>query len=80
MIFSKRTTDYNRTYAKTASHLVAGSLRVTEAGASRKFDAGSLLFARKNFLAKFTKQPASTGPFRAITILFGFPLLHECSQ
>lgn len=62
------------------SYIVAGSLRVTEAGASREFGAGSLLFARKNFLVKFTKQPAPTGPFRAITVVFDLPLLHEFSQ
>lgn len=52
------------------TYLLAGSLRVTEAGHRRVFEAGSLLFTRKNFLAKFTKYPAATGPFRAITILF----------
>ena len=62
------------------SYIVAGSLRVTEAGASREFGAGSLLFARKNFLVKFTKQPAENGPFRAITVVFDYPLLHEFSQ
>lgn len=59
------------------SCIVAGSLRVTEAGGSREFGAGSLLFARKNFLAKFSKQPANDGPFRAITVVFDAPLLHE---
>lgn len=61
------------------SYLVAGHLRVTEAGASREFGAGSLLFVRKNFLVKFTKQPAENGPFRAITVVFDYPLLHEFS-
>lgn len=60
--------------------LLAGSLRVTEAGQSRTFGAGSLLFARKNFLAKFTKQPAENGPFRAITVVFDHALLVDFSQ
>lgn len=57
------------------TYLLAGSVRVTEAGQSCVFEAGSLLFTRKNFLAKFTKQPADSGPFRAITIVFDTPML-----
>lgn len=52
------------------TYLLAGSVRVMEAGQSRVFEAGSLLFTRKNFLAKFIKYPAAHSPFRAITILF----------
>jgi AraC-like DNA-binding protein len=62
------------------TYLLAGSLRVTEAGTSQTFGAGSLLFSRKNFLAKFTKQPAENSPFQAITVLFDQALLLEFSQ
>ena len=62
------------------TYLLAGSLRVTEAGTSQTFGAGSLLFSRKNFLAKFIKQPAENGPFRAITVLFDHAVLHAFSQ
>ena len=61
------------------TYLLAGSLRMTDAGASHVFSAGSLLFVRKNFLAKFTKQPAENGPFQAITVLFDDALLREFS-
>jgi len=59
------------------TYLMAGSLRVTEAYKSQVFGANSLLFSRKNFLAKFIKQPAEDGPFQAITILFDQALLSE---
>ncbi|MBW3129443.1 helix-turn-helix transcriptional regulator [Hymenobacter profundi] len=61
------------------TYLLAGSLRVTEAGQSHVFEAGSLLFSRKNFLAKFTKQPAGDAPFRAITVVFDVPTLLAAS-
>ena len=57
------------------TYVLAGSVRVAEAGQTRVFEAGSLLFSRKNFLAKFTKQPAVNGPFRAITLLFDAPTI-----
>ena len=44
------------------------------------FGAGSLLFSRKNFLAKFTKLPAATEPFRAITVVLDHDLLRAFSQ
>jgi AraC-like DNA-binding protein len=62
------------------SYVLAGSLRVTEAGTSQEFGAGSLLFARKNSLAKFTKQPAENVPFQAITVVFDPALLRTFRQ
>ena len=62
------------------SYIVAGSLRVAEAGETQTFSAGSLLFYRKNFLAKFTKQPAEDGPFRSITVVFDQATLLEFSR
>jgi AraC-like DNA-binding protein len=62
------------------TYILTGSLRVTDAGTSQVVGAGSLLFSRKNFLAKFTKQPAENGPFRAITVLFDQATLLEFSQ
>ena len=58
------------------TYLLAGSVRVMEAGESHVFEAGSLLFTRKDFLAKFTKHPAEDGPFRAITVVFEATALH----
>jgi AraC-like DNA-binding protein len=62
------------------SYILAGSLRMTDAGETQVFGAGSLLFYRKNFLAKFTKLPAENGPFRAITVVFDQAALLEFSQ
>ena len=62
------------------SYLLAGSLRMAEAGDSQTFGAGSLLFYRKNFLAKFTKLPAENGPFRAITVVFDQAMLRAFHQ
>jgi AraC-like DNA-binding protein len=62
------------------SYLVAGNLRMVEAGVSQTFGAGSLLFYRKNFLAKFTKLPAENGPFQAITVVFDQAVLRAFSQ
>ena len=62
------------------SYIMAGSLRVADVGASRTFGAGSLLFVRKNFLAKFIKLPAENGPFRAITVTFDQATLLRFSQ
>jgi hypothetical protein len=62
------------------TYLVAGSLLVSQAANRQVFDAGSLLFSRKHFLAKFTKLPAATGPFQAITVVFDHDLLHAFSQ
>lgn len=62
------------------TYLVAGSLQVSQAASSQVFRAGSLLFSRKNFLAKFTKLPAAHAPFQAITILFDHDLLQAFRQ
>lgn len=62
------------------SYILAGSLRMADAGETRTFEAGCLLFYRKNFLAKFTKLPAENGPFRAITVVFDQAMLLEFSQ
>ena len=62
------------------SYILSGSLRVADAGEVRVFGAGSLLFYRKNFLAKFTKLPDASGPMRAISVLFDRATLLEFSQ
>ena len=56
-------------YSHYGSRQVAGEQCVAEHGLSYP-RAGSLLFVRKNFVAKFTKQPAENGPLRAITVVF----------
>lgn len=40
-------------------YIVSGNLKVADAGEVRVFSAGDILFYRKNFLSKFTKQPAA---------------------
>jgi AraC-like DNA-binding protein len=62
------------------TYLVAGSLLVSQAASRQVFEAGSLLFSRKHFLAKFTKLPTATGPFRAITVVFDSDMLHAFGQ
>ena len=62
------------------TYLVTGSLQVSQAANKQVFQAGSLLFSRKNFLAKFTKLPTANGPFRAITVVFDHDLLSAFSQ
>jgi AraC-like DNA-binding protein len=62
------------------TYLVAGSLQVSQAASSQVFGTGSLLFSRRNFLAKFTKLPATNGPFQAITVVFDQPLLRAFRQ
>ncbi|OUJ70368.1 helix-turn-helix domain-containing protein [Hymenobacter crusticola] len=83
IIYSQYATRYVEADQCVAMHgltyLLAGRLGVKEAGQSQVFEAGSLLFTRKNFLAKFTKHPAENGPFRAITILFDMPMLLAAS-
>lgn len=61
-------------------YLLAGSLQVTEAAENQGFGVGSLLFVRRNFLAKFTKLPPVQEPFQAITVTFDYPLLLEASR
>ena len=62
------------------SYVLAGSLRVIEGGQTRVFGTGSVLFYRKNFLAKFIKQPAENGPFLSITVVFDRATLVDFSQ
>lgn len=79
IIYSQYATRHVETDQCVAMHgltyLVAGRLQVKEVGQSHGFEAGSLLFTRRNFLAKFTKHPTENGPFRAITIVFDTPTL-----
>jgi AraC-like DNA-binding protein len=61
-------------------YVLAGTMRVVDAGQTHLFAAGSIFFYRKNFLAKFTKQPAADGPMRAIAVTFDRATLLEFSQ
>jgi AraC-like DNA-binding protein len=61
-------------------YIIAGSVQVADAGETHSFGAGSLIFCRKNFLAKFTKLPAENGPMQAITVVLDRATLLEFSQ
>ena len=61
-------------------YIISGNLMVLDAGESKVFGAGSLLFFRKNFLAKFTKQPFENLSFRSITVIFEEAILQEFSK
>lgn len=61
-------------------YIVSGELVVVEAGRKNIYGAGSLLFFRKNFLAKFTKQPADNQNFRSVTVMFDRNILQDFSK
>ena len=61
-------------------YVISGNLNVLEAGEKKVFGSGSLLFFRKNFLAKFTKVPAENVSFRSITVIFDKSTLQEFSK
>ncbi|MBO9203201.1 MULTISPECIES: AraC family transcriptional regulator [Niastella] len=50
--------------------VISGKLLVTDAGQKKVFVPGDLLFCRKNFLARFTRQNDGLFPFRSITVEF----------
>jgi len=55
-------------------------LKVTDAGKTRVFGAGNLVFYRINFLSKFTKIPNEKEPFRFVTVIFDRDILLKFSQ
>ncbi|MGA0557232.1 helix-turn-helix domain-containing protein [Larkinella sp. VNQ87] len=61
-------------------YIVSGYLKVADAGEIRTFNAGELVFYRKNFLAKFIKQPDEHCAFKSITVLFDQDSLQAFSQ
>jgi AraC-like DNA-binding protein len=51
-------------------HIVAGSLRLTEATGEHHFQAGDTVLLRRNVLVKLQKRPAPSGtPFQAVFLL-----------
>lgn len=60
--------------------IISGELKVSDAGIRKVFCAGELLFFRKNFLAKFIKQPEESRNYRSITIIFDRGTLLEFSK
>jgi AraC-like DNA-binding protein len=61
-------------------YIISGNLKVTDAGQTRIFGSGDLVFYRKNFLSKFTKIPNENEPFRSITVVFDRDILMQFSQ
>ncbi|MBF4519019.1 helix-turn-helix domain-containing protein [Flavobacterium sp. ANB] len=61
-------------------YIISGSLKVTDAGQTRIFVSGDLVFYRKNFLSKFTKIPNEKESFRSITVVFDREVLMQFSQ
>lgn len=61
-------------------YIISGTLKVSETGKARIFNAGSLLFFRKNFLAKFIKQPSENQDFRSVTVMFERNTLEDFSR
>lgn len=61
-------------------YIISGNLKVADASGNKVFGAGDLLFFRKNFLAKFTKQPVDRSSFRSITIVLNRNILQEFSK
>jgi len=51
-------------------YIVSGNLKVVDGGETRVFNPGDILFYRKNFLSKFTKQPEEKLEFRSVTVVF----------
>ena len=61
-------------------YIISGNLKVFDSGENKVFGPGSLLFFRKNFLAKFTKQPIEDISFRSITVIFNSTTLQDFSK
>jgi len=61
-------------------YVISGNLNVLEAGEKKVFGPGSLLFFRKNHLAKFTKKPTENSDYRSITVIFDRATLQEFSK
>lgn len=60
--------------------IISGKLLVADAGRTKVFGPGDLLFYRKNFLAKFIKQNEGLFPFRSITVVFDRGALAQFSR
>ncbi|MCF0051663.1 AraC family transcriptional regulator [Dyadobacter sp. LJ53] len=52
------------------SYIISGSIKVVSGAGFKVFDEGECIFYRKNFLARFTKQPAANGIFQSVTVVF----------
>jgi AraC-like DNA-binding protein len=51
-------------------YIISGNLKVVDAGETRIYNPGDILFYRKNFLSRFTKQPEEKREFRSVTVVF----------
>lgn len=61
-------------------YLLEGTYTVTDGNKATVFCEGDTILYRKNYLAKFIKQPAENGMFRAIGILFDKDTLWNFSK
>jgi AraC family transcriptional regulator, exoenzyme S synthesis regulatory protein ExsA len=60
--------------------IISGKLQVVDAGQSKIFGPGDLLFYRKNFLARVIKLNDGLFPFRSITVMFDRNTLAQFSR
>lgn len=60
--------------------ILSGKLKVSDAGESKIFSTGEIIFFRKNFLAKFVKQPDEKQGFKSITVVFNKNVLRDFSK
>ncbi len=60
--------------------IISGKLQVTDAGQTKVFGPGDLLFYRKNFLARFIQLNDGLFPFRSITVVFDRAALAQFSR
>ncbi|UPK70276.1 helix-turn-helix domain-containing protein [Chitinophaga filiformis] len=60
--------------------VISGVFKVADAGENKSFHAGDMIFFRKNFLAKFIKQPLEDQDFKSITVILDRNTLMEFSR
>ncbi len=61
-------------------YIVSGYLKAADSDSTKTFAPGDMLFYRKNFLSKFTKQPEESLDFRSITVVFDKETLTQFSE
>ncbi|UYQ93627.1 AraC family transcriptional regulator [Chitinophaga horti] len=60
-------------------YVLSGCLTVDDGTATYTFEAGDLYFARRNSLARFSKEPGTNGEFRSLSIYFEQETLRQFS-
>ncbi len=62
------------------AYMIEGTLTMSDRNRINVFGKGDIIFYRKNYLAKFLKQPSEGGEFRAITIILDEEMLRNFSR